>query len=608
MAHISVTQLAHACADEAWLQRWLAGEKPATQCYTPTGKMPVHGTVFHHIVEQFTEDLLRKHTAHGNDESHTLWQTMYDTHAYNALKKLITKKYSASSLLHLTAALQAFCQHIHAMRLAMGADESWSSLFLAQEFSLKGVVLYQHQGVEIMVNGRMDAVRRDAQHALYVVDYKLSHGNKMKQDMLQLCIYAAMLRKARQGLAFQGVLEYYEPEVQPTVVSAADMTQLFDDCVQPVLARMVEQSPRGATVSTMGDDAAGAKAEVETETDLSQCIVDSYAAFRLEVTVTGKQAAPQLWRYQLRPGYGVKVISLANRAADLQVSLGLPNKPLIQAGQGCVTLDIPRLPPQLVAWQALEVKDVGSLPFPVGVGIDGAPLIADFTDAHTCHALIAGSSGSGKSEWLKSLVASLVANNNPEQLLLSIVDPKILTFGSVKQCSHLAEPIIHDVQMAIAMLQQRVADMNQRYQQLADEGVESLGERMRSGRTDIPWHVIIFDEFADLVLVGKSEKTEFEQLVGKIATKGRAAGIHLVLATQRPDRHVVTGQIKANLPLKICLRVTSEGNSRIILDEGGGETLFGRGDLLCDRGRGIERAQSLYIAADTLVELTRSFN
>ena len=183
------------------------------------------------------------------------------------------------------------------------------------------------------------------------------------------------------------------------------------------------------------------------------------------------------------------------------------------------------------------------------------------------------------------------------------MDPKILTFGDLRDFPHIAGPLITDLNEAIARLEQAVEDMESRYRQLADEGFANLAERLRAGRTDLPFHVIVFDEFADLILAGKSEKVVFESLVARLAAKGRAAGLHLVLATQRPDRNIVTGTIKANLPLKVCLKVTNATNSQIILDEPGAEALVGRGDLLCDRGKGVERAQSPLVRAEDLQQL-----
>lgn len=140
---------------------------------------------------------------------------------------------------------------------------------------------------------------------------------------------------------------------------------------------------------------------------------------------------------------------------------------------------------------------------------------------------------------------------------------------------------------------------------LAHDGLVNLKQRFDKGFTDIPFHLLVFDEFADLIVSGRAEKKEFESLVVRIAAKGRAAGIHLILATQRPDRSIVTGMISANLPLKVCLRVAKDVNSRIILGEPGAETLLGRGDLRCDLGKGVVRCQSPLIMPDEFLALMR---
>jgi len=241
----------------------------------------------------------------------------------------------------------------------------------------------------------------------------------------------------------------------------------------------------------------------------------------------------------------------------------------------------------------------------VGVGVDNNLLVADFADPNMCHGLVAGVAGSGKSEFLKSMVASLIRRSKPDLLKLTIIDPKILTFGSLSSgLPHLSEPVIIDVNAAIPCLDEAVADMTTRYKTMAKENVENLSLRFKAGKTDLPYRVIVFDEFADLILSGADAKKEFERLVARIAQMGRAAGIHLMLTTQRPDKNVVTGLIKANLPLKICMRVVNSTNSNIVLDQTGGEKLLGRGDLLCDRGKGIERAQSPYVTQEELRELT----
>jgi len=305
----------------------------------------------------------------------------------------------------------------------------------------------------------------------------------------------------------------------------------------------------------------------------------------------------------------VKVVSLVNRAEDLQVRLALSTPPRIVPAQGYVTIDVPKDKPDTVWWRDIRgSSELLAMPsrvaFPIGRGVEGKLLVADFADSNTCHALVAGTSGSGKSEFLRSMAASLIQRNDPQALRLTLIDPKVLTFGDMRELPHLTGPIVSQLDEAISRPEQAVEDMEDRYQRLGHEGFANLGERINAGHGDLPFKVIVFDEFADLILAGKKEKTQFETLVTRLASKGRAAGIHLILATQRPDRTIVTGPVKANLSLKIRLKVTNATNSQIILDEPGGETLVGRGDLLCDRGKGIERAQSPFLQATDLQGLT----
>jgi hypothetical protein len=342
--------------------------------------------------------------------------------------------------------------------------------------------------------------------------------------------------------------------------------------------------------------------------DIAARIEQTYASFNLAVKVVECVAAPQILRFRLQPAAGVRVVSLASRAEDLQVALALQEPPKIDAAPGYVTVDVPRPHPLPVAWSGTmnsrELKEAtGALAFPVGLSVNGETILADLASPNTCHMLVGGTAGSGKSEFLKSVVASLASRHPPASLQFSIVDPKVLTFGGITGSPWLANPVLTTLDDALILLRQTVEEMESRYLLLAAEGLLNLQERFAKGRTDKPFRVLIFDEFADLILSGKAEKREFETLVARVAAKGRAAGIHLILATQRPDRTIVTGLISANLPMKICLRVTKDTNSRIIIGESGGESLLGRGDMLCDLGRGITRCQSPIIAQESFLEL-----
>ena len=220
-------------------------------------------------------------------------------------------------------------------------------------------------------------------------------------------------------------------------------------------------------------------------------------------------------RLRLTPAPGVKVSSLANRAEDLQIPLSLAVPPLIKAGKGFVILDLPRSEPKpCFLKEALDGSLGGALKsavaFPIGIGVEGEPVIADFADPNTCHALVAGSTGSGKSEWLKALVASMLLRSTPANVQIALIDPKILTFAGVEGSPYLWRPVATTLADAMAILRDAVAEMDARFQVLARGGFVNLGERIKAGHADLPFLVLIFDEFADLILAVREDKKEFE--------------------------------------------------------------------------------------------------
>jgi S-DNA-T family DNA segregation ATPase FtsK/SpoIIIE len=609
--HITVSELKCACLDPAWRADWLVGKKPPTRTFAPPGTVPVYGTAFHQIVDAFIKWLTaaRSKKVKSLATWDVIWNELYEGFAAKRLLEL-SNHGKVDSAHHLSRALKEFCRRVAQLRLRTPGFQTWQDVYLANEFSVKDI-RFDLKGGSLFVSGQLDAVRCHPDTALEIVDYKLSHGNHMKHDLLQISIYARLLSLARPGLNFHGTLEYYEPQLHEVNITAPELNSLFDEKVLPVLYEIAGIVPAvGAETEKTSSKRAAQKKPIESKSaeDFSDAIRKCFASFKLDVKVIGQHEAPQLIRYLVKPAPGVKVVSLANRADDLRVALALPQPPMIEPSKGSVVIDIPKEKANTVLWRDISkdpmyVSNKSPVSFPIGIGVDNRVIVADFADSNMCHALVAGASGSGKSEFLKCLVASLIAKNPPETLKLSLIDPKILTFGGLTDIAHLAEPVITDVKQAIPCLRKAVKEMDRRYMTLAKDGHENLSERFQSGKKDIHFYVIIFDEYADLILAGKDEKKEFESLVAKLAAKGRAAGIHLVLATQRPDRTVLTGLIKSNLPLKVCMKVISAVNSNIVLDQTGAEKLLGRGDLLCDRGKGVERAQSPYIAQEELKKL-----
>ncbi|NVO14872.1 MAG: PD-(D/E)XK nuclease family protein [Rhodoplanes sp.] len=596
MAHHSITasELKFAVLDSEWRAKWLAGDKPSTRTFAPPGTVRALGVQFHKQAETLVGWLTARDSlaaAAMIDSAEGLVEHLWATSLQTFTDKLFAEGRAEEAFLF-TQRMHNFCARLINLKRRTKAFENWQDVFIGTEEPLAKIPVSVGETV-VEIRARVDALRIHPDHRLEVVDYKLSQGQEQKADLVQLAIYAHLLPIWRPGCEFCGTLEYYLPDFSEVHVSRGDLADIFSGLVAPVLSEMFAPAASAPAASPPVQAAPSREA-------LGQTVVQAFRGFNLGVEVSGIIEGPQLVRLRLTPAPGVKVSSLANRAEDLQIPLSLAVPPLIKAGKGFVILDLPRPEPKACLLKVELAGGLGSaltsiVAFPIGIGVEGDPVVADFADPNTCHALVAGSTGSGKSEWLKAMVASMLLRSSPKHVQVALIDPKILTFTGVEGSPYLWRPVATTLADAMAILRDAVADMDARYRVLARGGFVNLGERFKAGQTDIPFLVLIFDEFADLILAGREEKKEFESLVARIAGKGRAAGIHLVLATQRPDRAVVTGLVKANLPLKVCLKVANAVNAQIVLDEPGAESLFGKGDLLCDFGKGLVRAQGLFI-------------
>jgi hypothetical protein len=615
MAHhsITATELTFAVLEPDWRARWLRGEKPSTKSFAPVGTPRAMGVQFHKEVEKLVGWLtagMSFQAAARIDSTAALLDHLWATSLQTLTDKLFEAGRAEDAALF-TERMRNFCMRLIELRGRTARFENWQDIFVCAEQDLSRIPVPVGDTV-VEVRGRVDAIRIHPERGLEVVDYKLSQGARQKADLVQLAIYAHLLPIWRPGCEFCGTLEYYLPEFHEVAIAQADLKDIFTGTVFPVLREMFAPQSKteantekpvapGLAQPATAKPAASRRASAGTDlAALGQDVVEAFRGFNLAVEAASVIEGPQLVRLRLTPGPGVKVSSLANRAEDLQIPLKLAQPPLIKAGKGFVILDLPRPEPKPCLLKealagALTPALKSTVAFPIGIDVEGSPVVADFADPNTCHALVAGSTGSGKSEWLKAIVASMLLRGTPEQVKIALIDPKILTFAGVEGSPYLWRPVATTLTEALKILRDAVKEMDSRYQTLAREGFVNLGERIKAGKTDLPFLVLIFDEFADLILAGREDKKEFETLVARIAGKGRAAGIHLVLATQRPDRAVVTGLIKSNLPLKVCLKVANTVNAQIVLDEPGAESLFGKGDLLCDFGKGLVRAQGLFI-------------
>lgn len=331
-------------------------------------------------------------------------------------------------------------------------------------------------------------------------------------------------------------------------------------------------------------DSADITEELRNNADL---LVNTLQSFGVQARVIDISRGPAVTRYELQPGAGVKISKIAGLADDIALNLAaggvrieapIPNK-------AAVGIEVPNRNVDVVSIKELIDSDEfrsakSSLTVALGRDISGRVAVADL--AKMPHLLIAGSTGSGKSVCINSMIISLLYKSSPEEVRLLMVDPKVVELGIYNGIPHLLVPVVTDPRKAAGALNWAVSEMLKRYKAFAENGVRDIKgyNELAETRGDLekmPKVVIIIDELADLMMAAPGE---VEDAICRLAQMARAAGMHLVIATQRPSADVITGLIKANIPSRVAFAVSSSIDSRIILDTGGAEKLLGRGDML----------------------------
>ncbi|WP_410497927.1 DNA translocase FtsK [Chitinibacter sp. S2-10] len=345
-----------------------------------------------------------------------------------------------------------------------------------------------------------------------------------------------------------------------------------------------------------------------TQEDLierSILIEEKLNEFKVKVSVLDAYAGPVITRFEVEPATGIRGAQVVNLAKDLARSLGLASVRVVETipGKTCMGLELPNPTRQMIRLSeilsASEYKgQVSPLTIALGKDISGIPVATDL--AKTPHMLVAGTTGSGKSVGVNAMILSILFKATPDEVRFIMIDPKMLELSVYEGIPHLLAPVVTDMKLAANALNWCVGEMEKRYRLMSALGVRNLAgynqkiaEAERAGRKlsnpftltpddpepleHLPMIVVVVDEFADLMMVAGKK---IEELIARLAQKARAAGIHLILATQRPSVDVITGLIKANIPTRLAFQVSSKIDSRTILDQMGAEALLGQGDML----------------------------
>lgn len=340
-------------------------------------------------------------------------------------------------------------------------------------------------------------------------------------------------------------------------------------------------------------------------------ICEHLVSFNITGEVETVSIGPVINTYEFKPSAGVKLKSIANVQEDLGIVMGTPDLRIVAPipGKTVVGIEVPRPKSEIISLkQILSSKEFADkkirIPVALGKSTDGQPMIGDL--AAMPHLLVAGATGSGKSVFVNSLITSFLYRMSPQQLRMILIDPKMLELNVFEGMPHLLSNIITRPQHAVNALNWAVLEMENRYNLMAEYGsknIDSYNASMKSAANKMPYIVIVVDELADLMLTSGGE---VEEAITRLAQKARAAGIHLVIATQRPSTNVVTGLIKANIPSRLAFKVPSGVDSRTVLDSSGAEDLIGRGDsLMIMPGKPMQRIHGCFTSEEDLQRITK---
>ncbi|HEV8503006.1 MAG TPA: DNA translocase FtsK 4TM domain-containing protein [Casimicrobiaceae bacterium] len=411
----------------------------------------------------------------------------------------------------------------------------------------------------------------------------------------------------REAIVERSRDEEFEREpvlVVPPVVAVQKSERVVKEKQRPLFTDMPD-SPLPPL--SLLEDAPPASENVSAETleYTSRLIERKLADFGVAVKVLAAYPGPVITRYEIEPAVGVKGAQIVNLVKDLARALSVISIRVVETipGKSCMALELPNARRQIVKLTEILSSAVyheahGHLTLALGKDIAGKPVIADL--ARMPHLLVAGTTGSGKSVAVNAMILSLIYKSEPREVRLILIDPKMLELSVYEGIPHLLAPVVTDMKLAPNALNWCVGEMERRYKLMSQLGVRNVAgynQKVVDGRKagkpllnpapldpaapdaldEMPLIVVVVDELADLMMVtGK----KIEELIARIAQKARAAGIHLILATQRPSVDVITGLIKANIPSRIAFQVASKVDSRTILDQMGAEALLGQGDML----------------------------
>lgn len=478
---------------------------------------------------------------------------------------------------------------------------------------------------EVRLIGRADALWATATSRWCLIELKTGQ-TAPEADLAQACLYHLMLADA--GLDKWGTLALvsFTPQRCERLFGAAELREA-QACLVRLIGRLAgvlpeqQSAPAIATPNDLHLPApdgnslpAPSNACIEPQPahlEIGQKLIAALAEYDAAAKLTASPVVgPTFLRFFLTPERGVKPEKILRQEKALQLRLELDAPPRIGIESGSLVVDLQRRDRELIPFSAVRRqlppinRLTGSAAAPVGVGLDGRLHFADFSDDSVTHLLVAGTTGSGKSEWLRSAIAGLILTNTLDTLRLVLIDPKRNAFQMLADSLFLHAPIVYPNEQSVAeVLASLVEEMERRYKLMSETRSDTLADHVCRTGQPIPRLFCVCDEYADVISVDNKQRRAIELQIMRLGAKARAAGIHLILAVQHPSSEIVCGALNANIPARIGLKVQKALYSHMLLNEPGAESLLGKGDLLFKRGGEVLRLQSPYLPPGEMAEV-----
>lgn len=439
-------------------------------------------------------------------------------------------------------------------------------------------------------------------------------------DLGQVALYHLIAaRSAAAGGASALALMRFTPALEETLVTAEQVADAQIKLLQ-LIGKMTGVSPSAPLPPKMGPETAPERpkpksvpppgpGQKERYAELGQKLVRAFREYGRSIDLVGEPlVGPRFLRFEARLGRGVTFDQLTRLTTEVRLRAELAHEPIVSKEAGRLTIDVTRPDPQKVLFSSVTAdlggRDArrGSARLPIGVDISGKLLCADLSSPLHAHVLVAGTTGSGKTEWLRMAIAGLIHTNTPSTLRLLLIDPKLAAFTELRRSPYLWSK--HGLWVPgggadiVEVLDDLVTEMDRRYQLASAAGADDLTHYVEKTGQPLPRIVCFCDEYFALISQGRQQRKEIEEKIFLLGAKARAAGIHLILATQQPSRQVVQGALDANMPCRVGLMTQSAIESRMLLQTTGAERLTGNGDLLYKAVGDPVRLQAPYLTPD----------